>query len=89
MSATGTINVNVNDVNEAPVIDDQTRTVNENANSAAVGAAIVATDVDASDTPYDAASGFTFSLVPSVHSAKFAIDSTSGLITTAANANLN
>lgn len=78
--------INIVDVNEAPVISNQARTVDENLNSANVGPRMVATDVDASDVPY---TNLKFSLVTSSDSPKFAIGETTGQITTASDADLD
>jgi hypothetical protein len=79
--------IQVNDMNEAPVIEDQTRHIAENSVLFAVeGGALIASDVDASDSPYT--TGFEFAILSGAGQ-NFVIDKTSGVISTSATAQLN
>ncbi len=73
--STTTVNVNIGDVNEAPVVNDQSFAVDENsANGTSVGT-VVADDQDGDTLSYSITSGNG--------SGAFAIDSTTGEITVA------
>ncbi|SHJ79148.1 Cadherin domain-containing protein [Rubritalea squalenifaciens DSM 18772] len=77
LSDTASITVNVNDVNEAPVANDVSGSVSEDA---AVGSAVVAvtsSDVDAGDSA-------SYAITSGNVGGAFSIDSTTGEITTAA-----
>ncbi|KAA0172978.1 hypothetical protein FNF27_05469 [Cafeteria roenbergensis] len=87
LSAESQLHISVADVNEAPVIADQRRSVPENSPSTSCGLPLVATDVDAKDTPYS--SPFAFSIVSSSAPGAFAIDPTSGVLSTTAAAELD
>lgn len=79
LTDSATITVNINDVNEAPVFDTQSRDVSENEPAGTnVGAVLVATDPDAGDT-------FQFTLVTDVMDS-FLV-STAGQVTTKASLN--
>ncbi|KAA0145817.1 hypothetical protein FNF31_07950 [Cafeteria roenbergensis] len=87
LSAESQLHISVADVNEAPVIADQRRSVPENSPSTSCGLPLVAADVDAKDTPYSLP--FAFSIVSSSAPGAFAIDPTSGVLSTTAAAELD
>jgi hypothetical protein len=71
-----TLTVNVNDLNEAPVINDQSFAINENlANGTSVGFA-VSTDLDAGDS-------VTYAVIGGTGSTGFAVNPLNGEITVA------
>lgn len=74
ITESATITINLNDVNEAPVVDDQTFSIDENsADTTSVGT-VVATDVDAGDS-------LTYAITGSSVAGAFDIDSSTGEIT--------
>ncbi len=76
ITGSGTITVNLNNVNEAPVMDDQTFTIAENtANTTAVDTVVV-TEQDTADT-------LTYSVTGGTGSTAFALNTSSGVITVA------
>ena len=86
LTGSGTVTINLTNVNDAPVLDDTSRSVDENsANGTAVGTPIVAIDPDAGSV-------LTYSITaidPATAPAAFAIDLTTGQITVGNSAVLN
>jgi hypothetical protein len=83
MAGTATITVNLSDVNEAPVIDDQSRSVAENsANTTNVGAVLAFTDQDAGQT-------HAFAITSGNTGSAFGINTSTGQITVADGTQLN
>lgn len=72
---TATITINVTDVNEAPTINDQTFTLDENAPDGSNVNTVAASDPDADD-----ADNLTFAIINQVPEAAFDINNSSGLI---------
>jgi hypothetical protein len=82
LSTQASISISITDINEAPVIVDQTFTVPENSVSGTLIGNIVATDEDAMQAK-------TFSIVSGNTNNAFTINSTSGALTVASSSALN
>jgi VCBS repeat-containing protein len=82
LANSATVTVNVNDVNEAPVLGGQTFSLNENSAAGTVVGAVTGSDVDAGQT-------LTYAIVAGNTSGAFAIDVATGQITVANAAALN
>ena len=82
LSSQATINVSVADVNEAPVMNNQTFTIAENAANGTTAGTIVATDPDAGQTR-------TFSILSGNTGGAFAINTSTGALTVANSSALN
>jgi hypothetical protein len=82
LSSQATISITVLDVNEAPVIADQTFTVPENSVAGTLVGNVVATDVDASQAK-------TFSIASGNTNNAFTINATTGVLTVASSTALN
>ncbi|MBB5207982.1 beta strand repeat-containing protein [Chiayiivirga flava] len=82
LSATATITIDLDDVNEAPQIDAQTFAVSENAPDGTAVAAVVASDPDSSAPN----ATLTFAITGGNTGGAFAIDANSGAITVASSA---
>ncbi|KAA0166270.1 hypothetical protein FNF31_01496 [Cafeteria roenbergensis] len=80
----GVITIEVQDVNEPPTLLAQARAVDENAPGAPVGEPLIASDPDAADK-----GALTFSLLSGGAATQFAINSTSGQLSTAAGSALD
>ena len=82
LSSQAIISITLLDVNEAPVITDQTLSVPENSVSGTLVGNVIATDVDASQ-------GKTYSIVSGNTNNAFTINSTTGVLTIASSTALN
>ena len=82
LSDTATVTVAVNDVNEAPVVNDQGFDVDENSIAGTVVGTVLATDVDVGDT-------LTYAITAGNTGNAFAIDAQTGEITVANASALN
>jgi hypothetical protein len=74
LSDTATVTIDLNDVNEPPVVDDQSFSLDENSVNASSVGTVTASDPDAGDA-------LTFSITASNTDNAFAIDGSSGEIT--------
>lgn len=81
LTDTATVNVTVNEVNDAPVINNQTFAVDENNANGSSVATVAATDADGHSLQYSITAGNGDGI--------FAINATTGEITIASNANLD
>ena len=82
LSDEATVTINVDDVNEAPVVADATFTIDENSPDGTEVGTVVAIDPDAGDT-------LTYSITGGNDSGAFEINETTGLITVANSAPLD
>jgi VCBS repeat-containing protein len=73
-SATETFNITVQNVNDAPVINDQVFSISENATNNTVVGTVLASDIDAGDT-------LTFSLLAGADGGRFSIAAGTGILT--------
>ncbi|MDF1840828.1 MAG: cadherin domain-containing protein [Rubripirellula sp.] len=76
LNATATITINVNDLNEAPTVEDQVFSVAENVPSGTVVGTIEATDTDPDGT------SLTYTVTGGSGDGVFSVDSESGQVTT-------
>ncbi len=81
LSNSAIVNITVNEVNDAPVINNQTYNINENSGNGAAVATISASDPEGHALHYSIISGNADGI--------FAIDASTGVITIADNTNLN
>ncbi|MGV1015528.1 MAG: cadherin repeat domain-containing protein, partial [Methyloceanibacter sp.] len=82
LSSQATVSVSLTDVNEAPVINNQSFTVAENSTNGANVGTVVATDPDAGQTK-------TFSILSGNTSGAFAINTSTGVLTVANSTAIN
>ena len=74
LTDTATVTINLNDLNETPIINDQSFSVNENAANGTVVGTVVASDPDAGDT-------LTYAITGGNTGGAFAINANTGQIT--------
>ncbi len=82
LNSTATISINLNPVNEVPVINDQTFSLLENSPGGSVVGSVIATDPDIGDS-------LNYSITTGNSSGAFAINSTTGEITVADSSQLD
>jgi hypothetical protein len=82
LSDAATVTVNLNDVNEAPIVNDQSFSIDENATNGMAVGTVAATDSDAGD-------GISYSIIAGNEETVFALDSETGEITVADSENLD
>lgn len=74
LSGSGTVTVNLRDLNEAPLVTNQTFSINENAPNGAIVGTLIASEPDRGQQ-------LSYSITSSSHPGAFVIDSTTGRIT--------
>ncbi len=82
LSSQATITISLADINEMPIITNQSFSVAENSANGTIVGTVIASDPDAAQTK-------TFSIVSSNSSGAFAINSTTGILTVASSEILN